>query len=134
MKAGRELVGKVVSGSRRAAYFTQLDWVQEQCQTKLGFRPYPGTLNLEVTEEGLAVIKSLQTEQTKKAADLVPADPEFCVARVFPVSIGTIYGAIILPAEEVRIHGKNIVEVLAPVRLKEALNVKDGDSVTLILG
>jgi len=130
MKESRVLVGKVVSGSRRAAYFTQLDWVQEQCEEKLGFRPYPGTLNLEVPEEGFAVIEALQNEKT---VDLVPANPEFCVAKAFPVSIGPVCGAVIVPAEEVRIHGEKIIEVLAPVRLKEALNVKDGDSVTLTL-
>ena len=131
MKGSRVLVGKVVSGSRRAAYFTQLDWVQEQCEEKLGFRPYPGTLNLEVAEEALAlIIEALQEEET---IDLVPSNPEFCVAKAFPVSVGSVSGAVILPAEEVRIHGQKIIEVLAPVRLKEALNVKDGDSVTLIL-
>ena len=42
------LTGKIVSGARQAAFFTQLDWVLEQCRQKLGFKPYPGTLNLEI--------------------------------------------------------------------------------------
>ena len=130
MDGSRVLTGKVVSGSKRAAYFTRLDWVQSQCREKLGFTPYPGTLNLMVQEAALAVLASVKTEE---AIALVPANPEFCVAKVLPVSVGKVEGAIVIPAENVRIHGEKIIEVMAPVRLKDALNVADGDLVTLIL-
>jgi CTP-dependent riboflavin kinase len=124
------LKGKVVSGVRKAAYFTQLDWVQEQCMEKLGFRPYPGTLNVEMSEESLPIIEALQKEQ---GIELIPPDTEFCAARAMLLSVGSVSGAIIIPSEDVRVHGKNIVEVISPLRLKEALQVDDGDSLTLIV-
>jgi riboflavin kinase len=124
------LNGKVVSGVRKAAYFTQLDWVQEQCMEKLGFRPYPGTLNVEISEESLPIIEALQKEQ---GIELNPPDTEFCAARAMLLSVGSVSGAIIIPAEDVRVHGKSIVEVISPLRLKDALQVKDGDSLTLIV-
>ena len=124
------LNGKVVSGVRKAVYFTQLDWVQEQCMEKLGFRPYPGTLNVEISEESLPIIEALQKEQ---GIELNPPDTEFCAARAMLLSVGSVSGAIIIPAEDVRVHGKNIVEVISPLRLKDALQVKDGDSLTLIV-
>ncbi len=124
------LNGKVVSGVRKAAYFTQLEWVQEQCMEKLGFRPYPGTLNVEISEESLPIVEALQREQ---GVELIPPDTEFCAARAMLLSVGSVSGAIIIPAEDVRVHGKNIVEVISPLRLKDALQVKDGDSLTLIV-
>ena len=124
------LNGKVVSGVRKAAYFTQLDWVQEQCMEKLGFRPYPGTLNVEVSEESLPTVEALQREQ---GIELIPPDAEFCAARAMLLSVGSVSGAIIIPAEDVRVHGKNIVEVISPLRLKDALQIKDGDSLTLLV-
>jgi CTP-dependent riboflavin kinase len=129
---GNDLVlnGKIVGGVRKAAYFTQLDWVQEQCMEKLGFGPYPGTLNLEISEESLPVVEALQKEEAVK---LIPPDPQFCEAKALPVSIGSVSGAIIIPAEDVKVHGKNIIEVLAPLRLKDALDLEDGDSLTLIV-
>ena len=123
-----ELSGKVVDGAGKAAHFTQLDWVQEQCLTKLGFRPYPGTLNLEVAEKSLPVVEVLRREEGIR---LVPPDPESCAARVLPLSVGTVSGALIVPEESVNIHGKKIIEVMAPVRLKDALDIYEGDSVTL---
>ena len=47
--------------------------------------------------------------------------------------MGSEKGALIIPAEEVRVHGERIVEVIAPLRLKDALNVDDGDEVTLVI-
>jgi CTP-dependent riboflavin kinase len=125
------LTGKVVSGSQRAAFFTQLDWVQTQCEEKLGFKPYPGTLNLEIAEESLPIVEALQKE---KGIALVPPDPKFCVAKVLVLTVGSFSGAIIIPAEDVRVHGKRIIEVIAPLRLKDALNVDDGDPVKLVIG
>jgi len=128
----KELVlnGKVVSGVRKAAYFTQLDWVQEQCMEKLGFSPYPGTLNVEISEESLHIIEALQKEQ---GIELIPPDPEFCAAKAMLLYVGSFSGAVIIPADDVRVHGKNIVEVISPLRLKDALQVDDGDSLTLIV-
>lgn len=124
------LTGRVISGTKRAAFFTQLDWVQEQCMEKLGFRPFPGTLNLEMDEESLPALEAIQKE---KGIDLIPSDPKFCAAMTMPVSIGAVTGALIIPAEDVRVHGKNIVEVMAPAKLMDELNLDFGDPVTLIV-
>jgi CTP-dependent riboflavin kinase len=123
----KELVikGKIISGAGEGAYFTQIGWVQQQCVEKLGFKPYPGTLNLEISEEFLPAIEALDQ---KEAIELISPDPKFCNAMVFQVSLGDISGAIVLPEENVRIHPKNIIEIIAPLNLKAALNVNDGDS------
>ena len=116
--------GKIVSGVGKAAQFTQLEWVQDQCERNLGFRPYPGTLNLEIAEEE---IDFLEARFITQGIRLIPPDPGFCEARAIPVVVGEIRGALILPDEKVRVHGRATIEFLAPVKMKEALRVKDGD-------
>ena len=130
MEAEMVLSGKIVSGAGQGAYFTQIDWVQQQCGQKLGFKPCAGTLNLEISKRGLSMIESLGPEE---AIELISPDPRFCNAKAYPVSLAEISGAIIVPAENVRVHPQNIIEIIAPTNIKAALNVKDGDSVTLIL-
>ena len=130
MEGDLSITGKIISGEGEGAYFTQIDWVQQQCDEKLGFKPYPGTLNLEISEEYLSVVEPLDQ---KEGVELISPDPNFCNAKVFPVSLGDIIGAIILPEEKVRIHPKNIIEIIAPVNIKESLNVKDGDSLKAVL-
>ena len=122
------VIGKIVSGARQAAFFTQLDWVQEQCEKKLGFKPFPGTLNLEISDKDIDLIKSLEDVET---ITLIPPDPKFCSARTLPVKIKGIQGAIVVPAEDVQIHAQNILEVIAPVFLKETLGLDDGDFVKI---
>jgi CTP-dependent riboflavin kinase len=130
MAGDPSITGKIVSGAGEGAYFTQIGWVQQQCLEKLGFKPYPGTLNLEISEKFLPAMESLNQ---KEAIELISPDPEFCNARVFEVSLGDISGAIILPEEKVRIHPENIIEIIAPLNLKAALNVDDGDALNFIL-
>ena len=130
MKKDLILTGKIVSGAKQGAFFTQLDWFQEQCLEHLGFRPYPGTLNIMISIEDVPAIEALEKE-TK--IDFIPPDSTFCSGKAVLVTAQGIRAAIILPAAEARVHGKDIIEVIAPLRLKEALDVEDGDSITLIV-
>ena len=124
------LTGKVVGGVKQAAYFTQLDWVQEQCADKLGFLPYPGTLNLEISEASLSELEDLRLEA---GVELVPPDPAFCAAKTLPLTIEGVAGAMIVPSEDVNVHKNNIIEILAPLKLKDALSIGDGTTVTVMI-
>jgi HAD superfamily hydrolase (TIGR01509 family) len=128
MKRKWVVQGRVTSGARTAARFTELGWVQQQCRDKLGFAPFPGTLNLHVDADYSSVISELQAAD---ALELSPAEGAGCAGRVIPVSIGEVRGAIVMPDPRARIHQQNIVEVMAPVGLRESLGLVDGTRVTL---
>jgi len=130
MKDHRKITGKIVSGVNQGAFFTQLDWVQEQCLENLGFKPYPGTLNLEIPDESVAIIEALQPQE---GMELVPPDSNFCSGFVFPIFVEGISGAIVAPAADVRLHGKNIIEIISHLGLKKALGVEDGDWISLTI-
>jgi len=130
MKDHWKITCKIVSGVKQGAFFTQLDWVQEQCLQKLGFKPFPGTLNLEIAHENMRIIEALQTQE---GIELVPPDSNFCAGFVFPISIEGISGAMVAPAADVRVHAKNIIEIISHLGLKNELGVEDGDWVTLTI-
>lgn len=125
------LTGTVVSGKGEAVYFTQLDWVQKQCASKLGFHPYPGTLNLKIESDDLwpQIVNNFHEQMV----ELVPTDPSFCTGDALLATIEKVQVAIILPEEKVRIHGKNIVEIIAPIHLRNAFSFKEGDMVTVVI-
>ena len=122
------LNGKIISGLKQGAFFTQLDWFQKQCVEKLGYVPYPGTLNLEISTEDIHKVEVI--EQASEI-EFIPPDSTFCSGRAHTVEIQGMRAAIIMPAKEVRVHGKNIIEVISEVKLKDALGADDGDSVEL---
>ncbi|MDY6862829.1 MAG: DUF120 domain-containing protein [Thermodesulfobacteriota bacterium] len=122
--------GKIVSGKKEAGFFVSLDWVVEQCKARFNFTPFFGTLNLKVEDEDIPYVVEL-----KKRAfpGLVPPDPQFCEAKTLKAQIGDIKGILVFPEEEVNIHGNNILEVIAPVKIKDELDLKDGDGVEVII-
>ena len=124
------IAGKIVAGVKQGTFFTQLEWFQEQCADKLGFKPYPGTLNLEISGEYFPIIESLDQEE---GIELISPDPKFCNAKAFSVSLGEISGAIIIPDEKVRVHAKNIIEIVAPLKIKSSLQVRDGDLISVAI-
>ena len=75
MEKDLTITGKIVSGVRQGAFFTQLDWFQEQCAEKLGFKPYPGTLNIEISVKNTPQIEALEKE---KGIEFIPPDATFC--------------------------------------------------------
>ena len=124
----RTITGKVVTGKQQASFFTQLDWTKEQCLEKLGFEPYPGTLNLKITPDQMPV-----AEYVRQSAvlELVPPDDDYCSAQIFPGVMGEIDVAIVLLPESARVHEVDILEVIAPVHLRKSLTLQDGDSVII---
>ena len=130
MNDSKTITGRIESGIQKGAFFTQLDWVQQQCHKKLGFKPYAGTLNLKIAENAVPMIKELLQ---KSGLELVSPDAHYCSGHLYPVSVMGVSGAILAPAEEVRAHGSNIIEIIAPISLKEALDVKDGDEIMLTI-
>lgn len=123
-----KISGVIQSGAGKGAFFTQVDWVVEQCNKMLGYRPFPGTLNLRINDSDLESVSLLSA---KPDFELVPDDPAFCSAQVKKVVINDIAAAVVLPDEEVRIHEKCVLEVISNCSLKQTLGLADGDTVSL---
>ena len=121
------LRGKVTTGKGEARGFTQIPWVRQQLIGKLGFEPYPGTLNVRIEEtDGIVAWMALRA---RPGIDIEPEDG-FCAARCYPVDVeGQIRAAIILPL--VAGYSADVVEVVGPVSLRDALGLSDGSAVTL---
>ncbi|MFI5269424.1 MAG: DUF120 domain-containing protein [Chloroflexota bacterium] len=119
--------GRLVRGLGEAPAFTQLPWVVEQCRTKLGFEPYPGTVNLEVLPEDTGLWQELKA---RDGAVLVPPDPAFCDATCHAVTIeGKLAAATITP--HVESYPSDKLELLAPCNVVQALQLSLGQEVTL---
>ena len=129
-EAREKIRGRLVSGIGRGKDFTQLDWARREFIDKLGFDPFPGTLNVILDNQ-----QSLSTWGHLRATPGVRLEnpnsgPGNCSARCFKVSIeGQVDAAIVLP--EVESYPENQVEVIAPIELREWLAVKDGDLIIL---
>lgn len=123
-----KISGVIQSGVGKGAFFTQVDWVVKQCEDLLGYKPFPGTLNVQVRDEDLGILEKFIASPD---CSLVPDDPNFCAANVKQVKINGITAAVVLPSEDVRVHENRVIELIAACSLKETLGLEDGDTVTI---
>lgn len=123
-----EISGVIQSGAGKGAFFTQVDWVVDQCVRNLGYRPFPGTLNVHISNDYKECLNCLKATMD---ARLIPDDPSFCTAQLKKVQVNGIPAAVIIPAEDVRVHEGHILEIICACGIKETLGLEDGDTVSL---
>ena len=120
-----KLNGTVFSGGGEGKNFLDLPWVKRQIEKKLGFAPYPGTLNVMLSEESVKRRKLLEKAHPIKVC---PSDG-YCNGVLFKAFIGTLECAIVVP--EVAGYPKGVLEIIASVNLREMLQLEDGGEVTV---
>lgn len=114
------LKGKVFSGGGTGSLFVDLPWARKQFKEKLGFNPYPGTLNLRLSPGTYA--KELR--DVTKGIKVTPPEG-FYGGRCFKAQVmKKVRGAVVVP--DVQGYPPDLLEILAPVNLRKALELKDG--------
>ena len=117
----REIVlkGKVVSGNQRGRLFVGLPWVKKQINEKLGFNPYIGTLNLRLPNK-----TRLNSIHEADGIIIVPEEGYYDGKCFKALVNGKVEGAVVLP--DVPGYPPDLLEILAPINLRETLGLKDG--------
>ena len=131
----RRIHGVIFSDLGQASKFMELDWVQQSLRQRLGFAPYPATLNVRAsTPQDVRLWDEIQREVV--GVPLAPLEGGFCSADLYLVSLKqlvdsgeSVRGAVLLP--DVVDYPKDKIEIVTQVRVKDALSVRDGDSLVL---
>lgn len=104
-----------------------LEQYRRQFREKLGFEPYPGTLNLRLNPSSVQIRKKLDMLDWIPIAGFTADQRTFGAARCLPCRIDGHPCGIVVPG---RTHyPEDIVELVSPVGLREALGVTDNDEV-----
>ena len=117
--------GNVVAGQGSGKKFLDLPWVKQQVEAKLGFTPYLGTLNLQLSDESASQRELLLKAESIK---ICPAEG-YCVGAVFNARIAQTECAVVLP--QVEGYPRNLLEIIAPVNLRQQLHLEEGDEVAV---
>jgi len=121
--------GVVFSGIGEGAYYVTRKQYREQFIEKLGFDPYPGTLNLKITSEYNAKMRAeLEAYPGIEIKGFKDEDRTYGPVKCFHAVInGKEKGAVVLA---LRSHyDSSVLEVVAPVGLRDRLKLKDGNKV-----
>ena len=118
-----KLAGTIYSGAGQGKKFISLPWVKEQLIGKLGLCPYSGTLNIHLTKESLPPKKQLETLH----GIVINPEAGYFPGLLIKAKINNLECYIVIP--KVPNYPADVLELVAPVNLREQLKLSDGDCV-----
>jgi riboflavin kinase len=121
--------GVAFTGLGEGAYYISKEKYRKQFLEKLGFDPYPGTLNLKLkTDYDIKTRSELEAYPAVEIEGFMNEDRTFGPVRCYPVIIeNKVKGALVTA---LRSHyDASVVELIAPMFLRKQFNLKDGHKV-----
>jgi riboflavin kinase len=129
-----ELTGRVTSGMGEGRHYITLPGYMEQFREKLGYEPYAGTLNLDLIQESVRARSRLAAFDPIEIEGWESEDRSFGPAYCYPATLvcrGERYEPAHVIAPERTHHGDDQLEVIAPDRLRDELDLDDEDEVSI---
>jgi CTP-dependent riboflavin kinase len=130
----RTMTGFVTHGLGDARHFIPLPGYLEQFKEKLGYEPFAGTLNIELTGESIPDREGIPSSNAIKIEGWQDGDqtygPASCYPSVIEASGGSYSNVHVIEPERSR-HDENVIELIAPVKLRDELPCDDGEYVSL---
>lgn len=122
------LEGSVFNGLGEGAYYVSKKGYKEQFLEKLGFNPFPGTLNLRLDPSQLRVRNELETYPGITIDGFKSGKRTFGRVKCFPAIINdAVEGAVALIDRTH--HDDSVIELVAPLHLRNRLDLKEGSKV-----
>ena len=125
--------GHIITGMGEGAYYMSLDGYKKQFKEKLGYEPYPGTLNIKLNS--LLFIEA-KKEMLKYPSIYIEGFSDqsrtFGWVKCYPAYINDSMNinSSILILERTH-YDDSILEIIAPFSIKEQFSLKNGDYVKL---
>jgi len=117
--------GKIASGLGQGQYFISREGYSRQFLQHLGFVPFPGTLNVLLDEPFPA------EQQAIKIEGFLEEGRSFGECKCYRIKLNGIDAAVVRP-ERSR-YPPELIEIIAPVQLRQAFGLGEGDPVEVIL-
>ncbi|WP_199517443.1 DUF120 domain-containing protein [Haloferax sp. Atlit-12N] len=128
------LDGEVTGGMGEGRHYISLSGYMKQFKDRLGYEPFPGTLNVRLDDD------AVRARAGMTALDAVPIDgweddertfgPATCYAASVAVGDESYEPVHIIVPERTH-HDESQLEIIAPDKLRDELDLDDGDAVTV---
>lgn len=132
--AGVSLSGAVTSGMGEGRHYISLTGYMEQFRDRLGYEPFAGTLNIDLDEESIDRRARMDTLDPIRIDGWEDDERTYGPAFCWPASVeadGNEYADAHVIAPERTHHGADQLEVIAPDKLREELDLEDDDDITV---
>ena len=127
------LTGRVTSGMGEGRHYISLSGYMRQFRDLLGYEPFAGTLNVDLDEESVRERSRLEAFEPIFVEGWEDEERTYGPVFCWPASVDAdeTYEPAHVIAPERTHHGKDQLELVAPDRLRDELNLEDGDEITI---
>ncbi|HWS20473.1 MAG TPA: DUF120 domain-containing protein [Nitrososphaera sp.] len=129
--AAMDFEGNVISGMGEGAYYMSLEGYKRQFKEKLGYEPYPGTLNVRLSDQ---IYMNGRLELGKHPSIFINGFSDgtrtYGWVKCYRATLneGTIDNAAVLVLERTH-YDDSMLEVIGPISIKQAAGIKNGDRI-----
>ena len=132
------LEGTVTGGMGEGRHYISLPGYRRQFLDRLGYEPFPGTLNVELDDD------SARRRRAVDSLEAIPIDgweddertygPAVCHPATIETPDGETYEGAHTIAPERTHHDEDQLEIIAPEKLRDVLALGDDDHLTIYVG
>ncbi len=129
-----KLTGVVQEGKGEGAKFISLPTYDKIFTKLLGSQPFPGTLNVKISEEDGRVVTELFNKKGQRFEELYFQNKKMGDIIVIPCEIGGLSNhksVIVRPL--LTTHHIDIIEIVSSAHIRDILNLKDQDQITVVV-
>ena len=126
-----ELNGSVISGLGEGAYYMSLKGYTKQFKAKIGYVPFPGTLNIKLNQ-----LQTTQIIQQLDEIDNMTLDPfsdgkrTYGWVKCFHATLNNSIKCELIRLERTH-HDSSVIELISKNNLRKTARLKTGSKVTL---
>ena len=131
---GVTLTGIVTSGMGEGRHYITLPGYMKQFIEKLSYEPFAGTLNVDLVDESVRKRARLSAFEPITIEGWEDEERTYGPAYCYPASIvagDSEYEPAHVIAPERTHHDEDQIEVIAPEKLRDVLDIDDGDEVSI---
>lgn len=126
-----ELKGTLVSGMGEGAYYMGLKGYTKQFKSKIGYVPFPGTLNVRLDKKIYQeAIKQFETLDGVKIKSFSDGKRTYGWVKCFQAKLNNSIRCELIILERTH-HDDSIVELISKVCIRKSAKLKDGSKVSI---
>ena len=125
------LKGTLVSGMGEGAYYMGLKGYTKQFKSKIGYIPYPGTLNVRLNQKiHQEAIKQFEILEGIKIKSFSDGKRTYGWVKCFPAKLNNSINCELIILERTH-HDASIIELISKVCIRKTGKLKDGSKVSI---
>ena len=124
-----ELNGSVISGLGEGAYYMALDGYTEQFKVKIGYIPFPGTLNIKLNQlQTTQIIQQLDELDSTVIEPFSDGKRTYGWVKCFHATLNNSIKCEVIRLERTH-HDSSVIELISKTSLRKTARLKTGSKV-----